>query len=275
MRFSALIDDPESFNDLSLAATSAVHFSENETITLKILPDAIYFVCRTELRHTGYFMEIRLSETEIFSSYRMEGASTENNHIVMTMIGSEFVRLVKEVKDKVRLKLVKRNNQPMLNAEVKNEEDLSKFFPVTICKSTEIVDFLTPTINAPIVGLFIKQIDTFKDIIEAFIALNIETVEMKLYPEGELHIKGETESNSQYRIIFDELTFMEEIEGAEESDVFRIRVNDVYKFLGCIPAETKRFSIRVTDLNQIVICVKHSNLEYYFYMSSVIPDSFY
>uniref|UniRef100_A0A914Y4T2 Proliferating cell nuclear antigen n=1 Tax=Panagrolaimus superbus TaxID=310955 RepID=A0A914Y4T2_9BILA len=216
-------------------------------------------------------MEIRLSETEVFSSYRMDGFSEERNYIVMTLSGSEFARILENDDDKVRLKLVKRNDKPMLNADCQNNE-FSKCVPVTICKANDYIDFKTPTINPPVVGLIVKQIDSFKDIIETFFTLEVECVEMKLFPGGELKIKGVTESRDEYTITFDELSVLDEIEGAQESDVFRVNVKNIFHFIGCLPHEAKRFIIRVSDLNQIVFSVKHSTLEYLFYMSSMVQE---
>uniref|UniRef100_A0AC34F4L6 Uncharacterized protein n=1 Tax=Panagrolaimus sp. ES5 TaxID=591445 RepID=A0AC34F4L6_9BILA len=255
MRFSSVIDDPRSFKDLKQATSSVVRFTEKREITLKVFPDSIYFVCKTPLSHSGYFMEIRLSETEVFSSYRMEGHSDERNYIVLTIVGSEFAKILDNDDDKLRLKLVKRKDKPFLNAECSNNE-FSKSLPVIICKANDYVDFCTPTINPPVVGLVIKQIDSFKEIIETFFALEVESVEMKLFPEGELQIRGETESRTEYRITFDELSVLDEIEGAEESDIFRVRVKDIFHFLGCLPNEAKRFTI-----------------QYLFYMSSMNQES--
>jgi hypothetical protein len=270
MRFSTILDDPQSFTDLGQGVSSAVRYSENEQMTLKILPNFIYFVCAGN--HEGSFMEIRLSEAEIFSTYVMEGFSAEKNFIVMTLRGQEFQKLINSDVEKVRLKLVKKNGRPTLSAEIKNNE-FSKFIPITIRKTAEAEEFLTPTIDPPLVGLVVDQIDSFRDVVETFNKTKIEFLDMQLFLDGELRITGVTQTGEEYDIRFNELTVIADIGNAQDTEVFRVKVAPLNRFMQCLPSDACRFSIRVSERYQIFISVKHSSLEYNLYMSSMVGES--
>jgi hypothetical protein len=271
MRFSAIIDDPKSFEDLQQAAACAAAFLGNDELTLKIFPDGIAFVCATGF-HDGFFVEIKLLEHEIFSAFKMEGVSTEKPVIIMQVQRTHLVQIFQKEADQVKIKLVKRNNQPTLTAEFKSTGVL-KTIPVKMVKSVFLDDYMSPVINQPIVGLIIKQMDAFHTMHRTFELFKAETNQMRLSGDGCLFLKGRNEDNVEICAIFDELESVDDVETHGDTDYFRVKVNVLNHYFGCLPDGANRCEIRVTDI-QIVINVKYSNANYILYMMALRNEAF-
>uniref|UniRef100_A0AC34F316 Proliferating cell nuclear antigen n=1 Tax=Panagrolaimus sp. ES5 TaxID=591445 RepID=A0AC34F316_9BILA len=272
MRFSAAIDDKKSFEALIQAATCASAFLEDEELTLKILPDGVAFVCATGF-NTGYYMEIKLFEQEIFSAFRMEGISDEKNVIIMQLKRAHFMQILKAEDEEVRIKLVKRDNLPKLTAEFKGSGFL-KTIPVKMVKNLLLADYMTPSINEPIVGLIIKPMYSFEKLFKTFLALEVEATQLRLVGDGNLFVKCRNLEGIEFTAIAADLESVEDVEHHGDTDYFRVRVEVMNKYFNCMPAEANHCEIRVTDLNQIVVTVKHYDADYNLYMSALRDEAF-
>lgn len=83
----------------------------------------------------------------MFSFYRLEGLSPENNAVFLDVPTEDLVHSTSSKEGYLMIKLAQKNNIPHLNIEVRSDCTIKHEIPVTFVKPTNWTDYDPPTVG--------------------------------------------------------------------------------------------------------------------------------
>lgn len=190
MKFRAKISNPQliSFHGTVIALGKT---SSASTIVIFLTPDNIRFAAIHEsIDATRCFAEI--SATSLCFEYKIESQSA--NTILFEVHVEKLSKILLSGKNSsiIQLKLVKRDNNPYLCFEAKDDKglaiDIVHEIPIRLMKSSEISYFMPPNMPKPHVALEIPKTKLFRNIVDRLARFS-KTVDIMGYQAGKLSLQ--------------------------------------------------------------------------------------
>lgn len=126
------------------ALQCAGRFNDLPDYYILLTPQGMSFICATPVRF-GCFVELKLGQVELFSKYIFEGFTKEKNVIIFKVNKQNLQQLFQQHSDVIRFKLIKQNDNPNLNVELRTI-GITSTLPVDILIDT-MDDYIAPTNN--------------------------------------------------------------------------------------------------------------------------------
>uniref|UniRef100_A0A7E4UQL1 BPI2 domain-containing protein n=1 Tax=Panagrellus redivivus TaxID=6233 RepID=A0A7E4UQL1_PANRE len=92
---------------------------------------------------------------------------------------------------------------------------------------------------------------------------------MQVLPAGLILIKSDGGETIDFKATISSLPILEDIDEPVDSDIIRLDTDVLHTFFSSLPEDVPRFSIRVTDIGQILLSAKFTVLDFAIYMRTL------